>query len=134
LQRLAYLHPMVFGNRWPKIVGVDIRPPVLGVEFCKIAGEAKWNLNLLRPQNARSHNMRTFELVGAGGTQIAPCTGDHRRLLSGDTRTVLFQSKNQLESILRSDPRELPPRQPGLLRGHTYRDRANQIMTDLGIL
>ena len=75
LQSLAHLRPMVFGNRWPKIEGVDIRPPVYGIKFCKIVGEAKWNLNLLRPQNARSHNMRTFELVGAGGAQVAPHDG-----------------------------------------------------------
>jgi Glycosyl transferases group 1 len=133
LRSLAHLHPMVFGNRWPKIEGVDIRPPVFGAEFCEIVGEAKWNLNLLRPQNARSHNMRTFELVGAGGTQVAPWTGDHGRFLGGDSRTVLFQSKKELESILRSDPSERPPRQPALLSGHTYRDRVNQILADLGI-
>jgi len=133
LQNLAHLRPMVFGNRWPKIQGVDIWPPVRGAEFCKIVGEAKWNLNLLRPQNARSHNMRTFELVGAGGTQVAPWTDDHRRFLGADSRTVLFQSKEELESILRSDPCERAPRQPTLLKGHTYRDRANQILADLRI-
>ena len=134
LQSLAHLRPMVFGNQWPKIEGVDIRPPIRGIEFCKIVGEAKWNLNLLRPQNARSHNMRTFELVGAGGTQVAPLTNDHRRFLGGDSRTVLFQSKQELESILRSDPCEQLPRQPDLLEGHTYRDRAHQILTDLSTL
>jgi hypothetical protein len=133
LQSLAHLRPMVFGTRWPKIEGVDIRPPVHGMEFCGIVGESKWNINLLRPQNARSHNMRTFELVGAGGIQVAPRTHDHRRFLGGDTRTVLFQGREELESILRSDPRERPPRPPDLLEGHTYRDRAHQILTDLGL-
>lgn len=133
LQSLAHLRPMVFGTRWPKIEGVDIRPPVRGMEFCGVVGEAKWNINLLRPQNARSHNMRTFELVGAGGTQVAPHSRDHRRFLGGDTRTVLFQSREELESILRSDPRERPPRPSALLEGHTYRDRAQQILSDLGL-
>jgi hypothetical protein len=133
LHSLAHLHPMVFGNRWPKIEGVDIRPPIFGTEFCRIVGEAKWNLNLLRPQNERSHNMRTFELVGAGGSQVAPQTDDHRRFLSGDSLTALFQSKEELESILRSDPCERPPRPPSLLKGHTYDDRANQALADLGI-
>jgi hypothetical protein len=131
LQSLAHLRPMVFGDRWPKIEGVDIWPPARGVEFCRIVGEAKWNLNLLRPQNARSHNMRTFELVGSGGNQVAPQTDDHRRFLSGDSRTVLFRSEEELESILRSDPCERPPRVPALLEGHTYGDRVDQILTDL---
>jgi Glycosyl transferases group 1 len=124
---------VVYGSRWPKIDRVDIRPPAFGIDFCKIVGEAKWNLNLLRPQNARSHNMRTFELAGAGGNQVAPQSDDHRRFLGGDSRTVLFQSKEELESILRSDPSEQPPRLPTLLDGHTYRDRVHQVLTDLRI-
>ena len=133
LKRLAHLRPMVFGGLWPKIEGVDIHPQVKGIEFCRIVGEAKWNLNLLRPQNAQSHNMRTFELVGAGGSQVAPQTNDHRRFLGCDSRTVLFQSKEELESILRSDPRELPSRRAALLKGHTYSDRARQILAELNI-
>jgi len=133
VQRLAHLRPMVFGNEWPRIEGVDLRPPVYGVEFCRIVNEAKWNLNMLRPQNARSHNMRTFELVGAGGAQVAPATPDHQRFLGEDTRTALFRSSKDLESILQSDPRDRAPRSPSLLAGHTYRDRAYQVLADLGI-
>lgn len=134
LQSLASLRPVVFGNRWPEIEGVDIRPPIKGVEFCKIAGEAKWNLNILRPQNARSHNMRTFELVGAGANQIAPLTDDHQKFLSGDSRTLLFQDKDELRSILQSDPCDRPARLPAVLDGHTYADRARQLLADLRIL
>lgn len=133
LQSLAHLRPMAFGNRWPKMEGVDIRPPVRESKFCRIVGEAKWNLNLLRPQNARSHNMRTFELVGAGGNQVAPESGDHWRFLGGDSRTALFRSKEELESILRSDPCERPPRPRTLLEGHTYADRVNQLLFELQI-
>ena len=128
LQSLAHLRPVVFGARWPNIDGVEIRPPVMGAEFCRIAGEARWNINLLRTQNSRSHNMRTFELVGAGGTQVAPYTDDHRTYLANDPRTILFRDKKQLESILRSDPADRPPRSPTLLEGHTYNDRAKQLL------
>jgi hypothetical protein len=133
LQSLAHMQPLVFGTHWPRIKGVEIRPPVLGTEFCRIAGEARWNLNILRPQNARSHNMRTFELVGAGGNQVAPQTPDHQSFLKSDSRTILFNGQEQLEAILRSDPGELPPRPPSVLDGHTYADRARQLMTDLEI-
>ena len=131
VQSIAHLRPMVFGDRWPRIDGVDIRPPARGIELCRIVGEAKWNINLLRPQNALSHNMRTFELVGAGGNQVAPQTEDHLKFLSGDSRTVLFRSREELESILRSDPCERSSRLPGLLMGHRYSDRAEQILGDL---
>jgi hypothetical protein len=134
LESLADLRPVVFGTRWPKIAGVDLRSPIKGSEFCRIAGEARWNINLLRPQNARSHNMRTFELVGAGGNQVAPRTDDHQRFLGQDSRTALFQSRKELVCILRSDPDKRPPRAPGMLDGHTYSDRAREILANLEIL
>jgi hypothetical protein len=133
LQRLAYLRPIVFGAGWPHLDGLDIRPPVRGIEFSRIVGEAKWNLNLLRPQNAHSHNMRSFELVGAGGTQVAPATDDHERFLSGDGRTVLFRDERELEAILRSDPSDLPARSPTVLDGHTYASRAQTVLVRLGL-
>jgi hypothetical protein len=128
LRSLARMRPMVFGTGWPRLEGVDIRPPVRGFAFSQIAGEARWNLNLLRPQNARSHNMRSFELVGAGGTQVAPLTDDHRRFLGSDGQTVLFSNRQELESILRSDPGERPLRPADVLHGHTYADRIHQLL------
>jgi Glycosyl transferases group 1 len=133
LRRLAHLRPVVFGYRWPSIEGIDIQPPVFGPEFSGVVGEARWNLNLLRHQNARSHNMRTFELVGADGTQVAPWTEDHQRFLGSDSRTVLFRDERELQAVLRSDPHEYPRRDPAVLDSHTYRDRARQILTALKI-
>ena len=131
LAGLAHFRPLIFGDQWPEIRGLDIRPPIRGLSFCRIVGEAKWNLNLPRPQNARSHNMRTFELVGAGGTQVAPYTDDHQRFLGSDSHTLLFRTNRELEDILHSDPTEYPPRHPALLKGHTYTDRARQLLNTL---
>lgn len=134
LARLAHLRPLIFGTQWPALDGLDIRPPVRGLSFCRIVGEAKWNLNLLRPQNARSHNMRTFELVGAGGAQVAPYTDDHQRFLGSDSQTVLFRTSRELEDILCSDPTEHPPRHSALLKEHTYTDRARQLLNALKLV
>lgn len=134
LAGLAHLRPLIFGDRWPAINGLDIRPPVRGLNFCEVVGEAKWNLNLLRPQNARSHNMRTFELVGAGGTQVAPYTDDHQQFLGSDSRTVLFRTNSELEDILCSDPTEYPLRHPALLKEHTYTDRARELLNTLKLV
>jgi hypothetical protein len=134
LAGLAHFRPLIFGTQWPVIDGLDIRPPIRGLSFCKIVGEAKWNLNLLRPQNARSHNMRTFELVGAGGTQVAPYTDDHQRFLGSDSQTVLFRTSGELEHILRSDPAGYPIRHPDFLKEHTYTERARQLLNILKLV
>lgn len=133
LERLKHLRPVVFGTCWPNIRDVSVYPPVRGSEFCKVVGEAKWNLNLLRPQNARSHNMRTFELVGADGNQVAPKTADHQKFLGADSRTALFESDDELVALLQSDPCDRPPRQAGVLNGHTYVDRVGQLLAELGL-
>ncbi len=133
LERIAHLRPIIFGTRWPRIEGIEIRHPVKADQFCEVVGEAKWNLNFLRPQNAKSHNMRSFELVGAGGTQVAPQTIDHRQFLGRDSRTILFKGQDDLEAILRSDPHELPDRCEDVLNGHTYRDRAERMLVELGL-
>ncbi len=133
LESLAAFKPLVYGNRWPTIEGIEVRPPVRGREMCKIIGEAKWNINLLRPQNALSHNMRSFEIVGAGGNQVAPYTLDHHRFFGDDPRTAQFRSLAELKSVLKSDPSERDIRSTQLLHGHTYRDRVVQLLDGLGI-
>jgi len=133
LQELAPLRPLVFGDRWPTLRGVDVRPPVRAGDLAGVIGEARWNINLLRPQNAASHNMRSFEIPGAGGNQVAPDTADHRRYLGRDPCTVTFERRADLLDILRSDPHGLPPRPADLLVGHTYRDRVEQLVRELGM-
>ena len=133
MRRIAYLHPLVFGNQWPAIDGVEILPPAVGAEMSAVVGEAKWNLNPLRPQNARSHNMRTFELPGAGGNQVTLRTRDHERFLERDSRTLLYRSHQELESILRSDPSDLAPRGDGLLAEHTYVVRVRKLLSEVGL-
>jgi hypothetical protein len=130
--QLKPLRPVVFGTRWHPIEGVEIRPPVLGREMCKVIGEAAWNINLLRPQNTRSHNMRTFEVPGAAGLQAAPDTPDHRRFLARDAGTVLFSSFAELFDILRRES-VCPVRGASFLEGHAYADRARQLLTEVGL-
>jgi len=133
MRTLAHLKPVVFGTEWPTIDGVELRSPVRGLNFARVTGEASWSLNFLRPQNAHSHNMRTFEIVGSGGNQIAPETTDHKRFLGKDSHTLLFRNTKELEIMLRTDPHTLSSRSPDILKGHTYADRIAHLLTELGI-
>lgn len=128
LAQIAHLRPVVFGSGWPAIDGIEIRGPLVGRDMSAVVGEAKWNLNLLRPQNAASHNMRSFEIPGAGGNQVASDSGDHRRFLGQDSRTVLFRSTRELLSLLETDPENRDERRPDLMDGHTYIDRVRSLL------
>jgi hypothetical protein len=133
LSKLAHLNPLIFGNNWPKIKGLEILPPVYGTEMSSIIGEAKWALNILNIQNQKSHNMRTFEIPGVGGNQVTSCTNDHVKYLREDSRTILYASNSDLVDILLSDPANLEPRNQNLLRHHTYLDRVIQLVKFLGV-
>jgi hypothetical protein len=132
LDSIAFLRPVVYGNGWPTTGTIEIYPPVVGDDMSAVVGGARWNLNILRPQNARSHNMRTFELPGSGGNQVTSATDDHRRFLGNDPRTVVYSSIPELVSILKSDPADLQDRPPDLLHGHTYVDRVRGLVRGLG--
>jgi hypothetical protein len=133
LRQLADFQPIVFGSRWTAIPGVEIHPPVYGPSLCPLIVEARWTLNLLNPQNAVSHNMRTFEIPGMRGNQVAPHTADHARFLGTDSRTLLFRSLGELRSLLRTSPDDLPQRRRDVLEGHTYVDRVMTLLQALGI-
>lgn len=130
LARLAPWEPVVFGNGWEPCPGVDIRPPVFDSEFRSVVGEARWNLNLLRPQNRTSHNMRTFEIPGCAGSQLAPRSADHERFLAG-TGAALFDDFDELETLLDSTPAPGAGRGTDGLRDHSYRARAEMLVDQL---
>lgn len=130
LARLAPWEPLVFGNGWEACPGVEIRPPVFDSEFRSVVGEARWNLNLLRAQNRNSHNMRTFEIPGCAGRQLAPRSPDHQRFLAG-TDAALFDDFDELEALLGSTPAPGAGQWPDGLRTHSYRARAEMLVDQL---
>jgi hypothetical protein len=130
LTRLEQWKPVVFGNGWDDSPGLDIRPPVFGTEFRRVVGEARWNLNLLRPQNCTSHNMRTFEIPGCGGRQLAPRSPDHERF-AASTGARLFGDFDELEALLDSTPPPGGMEQGGRLADHSYRSRAAELVKQL---
>lgn len=103
IQQLAPWQPVVFGNQWPAMPGIEIRPAIAGRSLRQAIGGAHWNLNFLRPQNAMSHNMRTFEIPACGGPQLAQHSRDHDRYLAG-TPSVLFRTADELASLVAEDP------------------------------
>lgn len=123
LRRLAPLRPVVYGGGWDDPL-IDSRPPVYGTDFARVVEGAKWALNLLRPQNRDSHNMRTFELAGLGANQLTFDTADHRYLLEG-TRHRLVGSVDELLSVAKTDPALPVTSRPEL---PTYADRCRDLL------
>lgn len=132
LERISSWEPLVVGSGWPRTSSLDVRPPIVGREFARLAGEANWSLNFLRPQNRLSHNMRTFEIPGCRGRQLAQWSPQHEELLGGLAASRLFRTAAELEEVLRSA--ELP-RAEGMdewLSRNTYAERLRTLLDLLG--
>jgi spore maturation protein CgeB len=75
---------------------------VHGKEYSDILYSSKGVFNLLRKQNIveESHNMRTFEVPGAGGVLIANRTSEQSDFFEEDKEAIYFGSVDELKDKL----------------------------------
>jgi spore maturation protein CgeB len=88
----------VYGHDWDRYVrhsGVKVYGPAYGDDFWKVLYRYRVQLNLHRPHNLHSHNMRSFEIPAVGGIGLFPDTPDHR--LYFEDRKEVFLYKNMAE-------------------------------------
>lgn len=84
----------VFGENWNEYkmnTGVTISSAKYGLDFWLTLQKYAVQLNLLRPHNYTTHNMRSFDIPGAGGIMLAPHTDDHARFFQDQSEVFLFQ-------------------------------------------
>ncbi len=130
----------VYGNNWEKFVkhhNVCCFAAVYGEELWLVLRRYRVQLNLMRPHNPDSHNMRTFEVPGVGGIQLAPSTIDHKTFFEPGKEIFIFEGidncKKQIERILTFSLEEAnvireTARKRSLLSGYTYKARALQVL------
>ncbi len=88
----------VYGENWSSIKlheNISTFGPKYGAEFWKILQKYALQLNLLRPHNLDSHNMRSFDIPGSGGIMLAPRTPDHQTYFTESTEVFLFSDVNE---------------------------------------
>ena len=129
----------VYGENWTSHklhVNISIFGPKYGAEFWSTLQKYALQLNLLRPHNLDSHNMRSFDIPGAGGIMLAPRTPDHQTYFSESSEVFLFSDVNealqQIQSILQLSFSERNKiRQAARLKAkehHTYTHRTLQLV------
>ena len=125
----------VYGNNWKRFLShqnVQIFDSVYGVDFWKILRKYRVQLNLMRPHNPDSHNMRTFEVPGVGGIMLAPVTKEHILFFEADKEVFFYNdlqdAVNKARYLIGLDENEAgkirsAARNRSLLSGYSYRDR-----------
>lgn len=90
----------VFGNNWSRFLSrsrhLNVHGPVSGIEFWKAMLNYRVQLNVFRPHNEGSHNMRTFEIPSIGGIQLAPYSEEHDKLFKNGSEIWLYTTEDDL--------------------------------------
>ncbi len=126
----------VYGNDWAKFLvhkNLSVYKAVYGDEFWETLVRYRVQLNLMRVHNERSHNMRTFEIPGVGGIQLAPDTPEHRSFFEDGKNIFLFNYAEdcamKIKSLFSLSDHEVQniresARQKSISSGCDYRNRA----------
>lgn len=141
LSTLADLELGIWGPRWNR---VSSRSPLRkciksGEVNTKIMGKiyraSKICLNIVRPQNAKSHNMKSFEIPALGGFMLANRTPEHLNIFKEGKEIACFDSIDELRSqVLRyisedSKRKEMAKAAQKKVRNyHSYTNRAITII------
>ena len=131
----------IFGNDWDRVSKRSplyrrlIPEPVYGHELCEIVSSSAVCLNILRSQNAGAHNMRTFEIPAMGGLMLTNRSEEQNQFFPEGEGCLMFagvtELRKQLDWALMNQDRAQRIRARGieLVCGHSYLERANQLLT-----
>lgn len=126
----------VYGHHWSRFVrhaNIEIHGPVYEEEQWRVLRKYRIQLNIMRPHNLDSHNMRTFEVPGIGGIMLAPVTPDHRAFFEEGREAFFYQSPDDcavhIHELMEMSHHEVDAvrhlaRARSLHSGYHYKDRA----------
>jgi spore maturation protein CgeB len=130
----------IWGNSWQK-AAPDVRAvwsgrEVVGEEFSKVCASSKIVLDLLRPQNKSSHNMKTFEIPACKGFMLSERSDEQREFFEEGKEAEYFKDieelRTKIDHYLDSPEERERIAEAGykkLLRGpNTYTDRCKQLL------
>lgn len=93
----------VYGNNWNRFLDQDdfitINNAVFEENFVKIAQKYRAHINLFRPHNADSHNMRTFEMPALGCILISPKSEEQLAFFKEERQMFFYENIKELTSI-----------------------------------
>ena len=127
----------VYGPNWTRFLGtaseIAVHEAVHGKELQGILRSYRLQINLFRPHNSGSHNMRSMEVPASGGIMLAPRSAEHDRMFEEGVEAFFFDDDEELidkaKKIL-ALPRgaassiRAAARQRCVSGGFSYRDRA----------
>lgn len=138
LSHIADLPIRIFGWGWDRISrrsplrGKVFARNLYGADLRRVITSSRISINMLRSQNATSHNMRTFEIPAMGGLMLTQRTAEQGTFFPEGAACLMYGDPDELRGQVRmalDDQDFNGVRQAGLERaiGHSYRDRASLV-------
>lgn len=133
----------VYGHNWRRFVShsrITIHEAVYGDTLWGVLRKYRVQLNLMRPHNENSHNMRTFEVPGVGGILLAPDTQDHKTFFNPSLEVFLFTNLQdciqKINLILKlpkadADAIRFAARKRCIESGYYYQARSMEVLNTL---
>jgi len=134
----------VYGDSWRRVsAGSALQSKVTsrnlyGTELAEVTAGSAVSLNLLRPQNAGSHNMRTFEIPAMGGLMLTTRSEEQHVWFPEDEACLMYETLDELREkivfVLGKPEVAQEIRRVGMerVKNHTYRARAEEILGMVG--
>ena len=133
----------VYGNAWAEFAkhsNIAVHAAVYGNDFWKTLYKYRVQLNLMRPHNPNSHNMRSFEVPAVGGIGLFPSTPDHREYFEQDKELFLYsdmlECKKMAATILNMPAEKVSEvrkaaREKSIRADYSYKHRASQALVEI---
>ena len=139
LSELADFPIKIYGYGWDR---VNARSPlrnkvqahnIYGAELREIISSAKAAINILRPQNLGSHNMRTFEIPAMRGLMLTTYSEEQDGFFPDGRASLMFSDSKELRQKLKRvldgeyDVAQMKETAFRLSRDHSYDNRARTL-------
>jgi spore maturation protein CgeB len=97
----------IYGNNWEKYIdsqsfrGLKIFRPVYDEEFWVTMRKYRVQLNIFRPHNLGSHNMRTFEIPAIGGIMVGEYSQEQLAFFEDHKDAFFYHDNNDMLTKVR---------------------------------
>lgn len=134
----------VFGFGWDKYLvaneHIQIFNAINGREFWSTMRKYRINLNIFRPHNVNSHNMRTFEIPACGGIMLAPESQEHNDFFEKGKEIFTYRDDHDLIdkckyilglTVQEAEQIRINARNASITKDYSYKKNAERVFNSL---
>ncbi len=128
---------IVAGSNWPFTNQFKLIDVVLGEKYSDIVAKSRVSLNILRPQNLTSHNMKTFELPAMNGLMLTRRSKEQNFFFPENKACLMYKDEKEIikkvQFVIDNPKKALKIKKFGYKTSlkHTYKARSLYLLKKL---